>query len=183
MQVQILSVQVLPATTKTGKPYEVLDIAFKNLTFQGKVEGKKLMPFGPNAGSFNVLKTATSGQVYEVTVEKNSQGYNDWTNAAVSDGTQAPAQQAATGRPAQAPATNARGFATPEERAATQVYIVRQSSLTAAVNTLGIGAKSALDPVKVIETAKVYEAFVFGTNVEAAPPADGFSDMMDDVPL
>lgn len=185
MQVQILSVQILQATTKAGKPYETLDIAFKNLTFQGKVEGKKLMPFGANAGAFNTLKSATQGQVYEVNVEKNQAGYNDWTAATLSDGSApasaGPAPAAVRGVPA-AGATNSRGFATPEERAATQVYIVRQSSIANAINTLGVGAKSALDPVKVIETAKVYEGYVFGAAQEA-PKADDFSDMQDDIPL
>lgn len=187
MQIQILNVQVAPATTKTGKPYEVLDIAFKNLTFQGKVEGKKLMPFGANANAFNTLKNAASGQTYEITVVKNDAGYNDWTAAAVSDGTapaQAPSGQANTNRVGNAPAaSNSRGFETPEERAAKQVYIVRQSSLSAAVGSLSVGAKSALKPADVIAAAKEYEAFVFGTKAEAAPAADGFSDMMDDVPL
>lgn len=187
MQITILNVQTIPATTKAGKPYETLDIAFKNLTFQGKVEGKKLMPFGANAGAFNTLKGAQSGQTYEITVVKNDSGYNDWTNAALSDGmgpTPNPAAPTSQYKGTSAPPasnSNSRGFATPEERAATQVYIVRQSSITAAINTIGVGSKSSLDPVKVIETAKVYEAYVFGAESKA-PPADDFSDMTNDIP-
>lgn len=189
MQIQILSIQVAPATTKAGKPYEVLDIAFKNNTFQGKVEGKKLMPFGANAGAFNTLKNATPGQTYEIAVVKNDAGYNDWTAATLSDavvGTPAgnnpngSAAKPATGAPGTGGGANSRGFPTPEERAATQVYIVRQSSISNAVATLSAGAKSAIDPAKVVETAKIYEAYVLDI---AQEPAADFSDMHSDVPL
>lgn len=186
MNITILSVQTLPKTTKAGKPYEVLDMAYKNNTFQGKVEGKQLMPFGANAGGFNTLKGAQAGQTYEITVVKNDAGYNDWTAASLSDGT-TPAQTApakAAYAPAAGPAANGRGFPTPEERAATQVYIVRQSSLSNAVNSLAAGAKSALDPAKVIETAKIYEAYVLDiASSSSTPDASGFDNMDSDVPL
>lgn len=186
MQLQILSIQTLQKTSAKGKPYEALDIAFKNITFQNKVEGKQLMPFGGNANGFATLKNAQPGQIYDITVVKNDAGYNDWTAAVLSDGTVPAVQQQAPAGKTYAPAggsntSNSRGFATPEERAATQVYIVRQSSITAAINTLGVGAKSALDPVKVLETAKVYEGYVFGAEAKA-PPADDFSDMTNDIP-
>jgi hypothetical protein len=184
--IQILNIQIATATTKAGKPYDVLDIAFKNKTFQDKVEGKKLMPFGGNAPAFAVLKNANSGQLYEIQVVKNDAGYNDWVNATVSDGASVPPQQGNAG-PARAnqsapAAGNSRGFETPEERAAKQVFIVRQSSLSTAVASLSVGSKSALKPSDVIEAAKEYEAFVFGN---PAPQEDltGFDDMSDDVPL
>lgn len=188
MQIQILSIQPIQKMSSKNTPYEVLDIAFKNLTFQGKVEGKQLMPFGGNAPGYAVLKNAQSGQVYEITVVKNAQGYNDWTGAALSDGSplaQTPATSSNTPRAAAPGATsNSRGFETPEERAAKQVYIVRQSSLSAAVSALSVGSKSAVKPEEAIAYAKQLEAYVFGTEVKLnnANPAD-FSDMQDDVPL
>ena len=49
----------------------------------------------------------------------------------------------------------------PEERAARQVYIIRQSSLSNATAILSVGAKS-LKVSDVIATAKELEDFVFG---------------------
>jgi len=183
MLIQILNITKTTATSKAGKAYEVLDIAFKNLTFQGKVEGKKLMPFGANANAFNTLKNATGG-TYEITVVKNDAGYNDWTNAVPSDGQQTELPSLQTYQPkaaANAPArTNT--FETPEERAKKQVYIVRQSSISAAVAALSVGSKVAPKATDVIVYAQELEAFVFGI----APSADntsGFDDMIDDVPM
>lgn len=184
MQVQVLSVQVNPATTKTGKPYEVVELAFKNLSFKGAVEGKKIMPFGVTAATHNVFKTAQPGQIYEVTVVKGDSGYNDWTSATLSDGT-APAPSQASGGPSNAgrasaaPASNSRGFETPEERAAKQIYIVRQSSISSAIALLVPGAKTSLKVEEVLSAAKQLENYVLDVK---EPAADGFSDMLDDIP-
>ena len=45
MNITILSVQTTTQTAKSGKPYQQLEVAFKNNTF-GKVESKKIMPLG-----------------------------------------------------------------------------------------------------------------------------------------
>src|SRR5215469_2509569 len=85
MLIQILNVSKIPATTSKGQAYEQLDIAFKNLTFQGKVEGKKLTPFGDGKAAYDVLTNAVTGQQYEITVVKNGQ-YNNWTAATPASG-------------------------------------------------------------------------------------------------
>jgi len=184
MLIQILNVTRSPATTKGGKPYEVLDIAFKNLSYQGKIEGKKLMPFGDNAPAFAVLKDATGGN-YEVTVVKNSAGYNDWVNAVPSDGV-VPSAGPNVGYAKSQDVKNANAvrpntFETPEERAKKQVYIVRQSSISAAVAALSVGSKSPVKAAEAIEFAKEIEAYVFG--IDTTPSPSGFDDMTDDVPM
>ena len=78
MNITILNVAVPTQPTKTGKTYQIADIAYKNNTFQGKVEGKKVMSFGAQAEAFKVLATAQPGDIFNVTVGKNAQGYNDW---------------------------------------------------------------------------------------------------------
>ena len=42
MKIQVLSVQIITTPTAKGN-YQTADVAYKNLTFQGKVEGKKVM--------------------------------------------------------------------------------------------------------------------------------------------
>lgn len=67
-----------------------------------------------------------------------------------------------------------------EERAKVQVYIVRQSNITAAINTLSVGAKK-LDPEDVIKVAKIYEDHVFGNTHEPMDVLTAFDDL-DDLP-
>lgn len=194
INITILNVTKTPAMSKANKPYEFLDIAYKNNTWQGKVEGKKLMPFGENANAFAALKDAQTGQSFDVTVVKNTAGFNDWTHVAAGgtgaqqnmDASQKEVYQpqAAYG-PKNANTVPARTntFETPAERAQRQVYIVRQSSLSAAINTLTPGAKSSLKPSEVIELAKDYEAYVFAIpSVVESATGTGFDDMDSDVP-
>lgn len=162
MQIQILNV------TKETKPtaksaYHVLDIAYKNLTYQGKVEGKKVMSFGATANTFNELANASSGDVYDIEVVKNEKGYNDWVSAKKSVGgstNSSPTQ--ASARSSSASPSPKSTYETPEERAKRQVYIVRQSSISSAIELLGTGAKSAPKVDDVIAVAKEFEAYVFG---------------------
>jgi len=179
MQIQILATSIETKPTAKGS-YQQLEVTFKNLTFN-KTESKKIMSFGANAGAFKVLAEAQSGQVYEVTVVKNAQGYNDWTSVVPSTGeattASAPANKSA------APAARST-YETPEERAQRQILIVRQSCLNVSCNTLAVGAKS-LKPEEVIAVAKQYENYVFGVEAfaKASPGPSGFEDMPDfDVP-
>jgi hypothetical protein len=70
-------------------------------------------------------------------------------------------------------------YETKEERAARQVLIVKQSSLSAAVATLTPGAKAALDPTAVKDLAQTYTDWVF----EKAEDKSGFDSMDDDIPF
>lgn len=174
MLIQILATSIETKPTAKGS-YQQLEVTFKNLTFN-KTESKKIMSFGANAGAFKVLADSQAGQVYEVTVVKNAQGYNDWTAVVPSNGeatsASAPANKSA------APAARST-YETPEERAQRQILIVRQSSLSAAVATLAVGAKS-LKPEDVVAVAKIYENYVFDVK---DPGPSGFEDMPDfDVP-
>jgi hypothetical protein len=120
-------------------------------------------------------------------MQKNDKGFWDWIAASIANSVNA----GSAGSPE--PTTKASGstsftspkstYETPEERAKKQVYIVRQSSISAAIDTLKTDKKN---PTKeeVVATAQFYESFVFG--VDVAPPklADlpTFEDE-EDVPL
>ena len=162
MQISILNVQSTTQTAKSGKPYQQLEVAYKNLTFSGKIESKKLMPFGAQKAAFDALANAATGSVFEVTVVKNDAGYNDWTAIV-----QAP-PGAAAASPQAAPGSINKGntvqvkstYETPEERAKKQVYIIRQSSLSSAISMLTPGAKSPLKVSEVIDIADELFAWV-----------------------
>lgn len=156
------------------------DVAYKNNTYNGKVEGKKVMSFGAGKDAFAILATAQSGDTFDVTVVKNDKGYNDWVSmqkagAVQTGGVGSSVPGAVSGSNARgATTTPNRGFETPEERARRQVLIVRQSSISAAISALTPGAKGPLKPSDVIAHAKEYEAYVLSTG--------GGDTGFDDVP-
>jgi len=173
MQISILNVQSTTQIAKSGKPYQQLEVAYKNLTFSGKIESKKLMPFGAQKAAFDALANAATGSVFEVTVVKNDAGYNDWTACVQA----APGSVAAQGSINGAGNAKATGgnvtqvkstYETPEERAKKQVYIIRQSSISAAIGSLSVGAKSALKASDVIAVAEEYSAWVMQSPEQAA---------------
>ena len=176
MNITILSVDIKTVPTAKGS-YQTADVAYKNNSFQGKVEGKKVMSFGATKDSFSTLALAQPGESYEVTIVKNDKGYNDWVSMAKAEaGASSPAVSAPAG--GKAPAATPRStYETPEERAQRQVLIVRQSSLSSAVALLTVGAKTAPSAQAVVDIAKQFEDYVFGK--QALGP---ISEMSDDFP-
>ena len=75
-------------------------------------------------------------------------------------------------------------YPTQEERAQTQVYIIRQSSLTNAVATLTTKGKP-ISSDEVLTLARVYEGHVLG--IENKPQAikepDSIEDLSSDIPF
>lgn len=193
MDIKIIAVEQVTKTGKTGKPYQVLEATFKNLTF-GKTESKTIMSFGSQKSAYEILSLAQSGEEYSVEVKKNDAGYNDWVSVTKGAGTNQGAQRAPSAAPVAATAgtaapTNVKSsstYATAEERAKIQIYIVRQSSLSAAINTLAAKPGTPLNPEDVIKVARQYEDFVFGTEPEDVGEtpdySGGIADMSDDVP-
>lgn len=189
MQIEIVANPVSTVPTAKGS-YQVIDLAYKNKSFQDKLEGKKVMSF-TNKDVFNVLQKAQFGDVFEVSRVKNDKGFWDWTgvtssNGAVSSGSSdvqhTPPQQVKTGT-----VTPKSNYETAEERAGRQVLIVRQSSISSAVD-LAV-ANKIKDPQEVITIAKTFEQYVFGKEpvngiATEAPPTSGnfFEDMEDDLP-
>lgn len=163
--------------------YNMLTVDFKNLKFD-KNESKKIVSF-TNKDVYNTLKGASAGDEFTVTAVKGEQ-YWEWQN--VSPRGEAPPESStggnvstATSKPA---ATTPKStYETPEERAKKQLYIVRQSSIGAAINLLKT-EKVIPSVADVIATAKQFENYVFGVtempaNINSLPPLDND----DDIPL
>jgi len=178
MKIQIVTTTVETKPTARGS-YQQLEVVYKNLTFQGKVESKKLMSFGDYPASFSTLSNAASGAVYDIAVVKNNKGFNDWTSAtpSVVDAQEA-APSTGIGYAAKSTTTPKSTYETPEERAQRQILIVRQSSTSSAIALLAVGAKSPLKVTDVIGTAKQLESYVFGTEEVDKGPS-GFGDIPD----
>lgn len=173
--ITVINVQATTKPTKKGS-YIMLDVAYKNNN-TGKIEGKKVMSF-VNKDLFDVLSKASNGATYTITSEKNEEsGYWDWVGIATAAGDD-PTNAIPTGTPAgKSFASPKSTYETAEERAARQVLIVRQSSLTAAIATVKTDKKE-VDAQQVMAVAQLYCDWVFQKNTDMPD----FTDMADDIP-
>lgn len=173
--ISVINVEKTTKTSSNGKPYVQLELAYKDLA-QGKVASKKIMPFGATASVHKTLSDASNGNVFTVKSIKNeTSGYWDWVE--VKQGSPG-AEMTNT----KATATPKSTYETPEERAKKQVYIVKQSSLSAAIQLLSVGAKTPPDAAAVLSTAQKFTDWVFANGFEQAPAPDLFDGSMDDLP-
>jgi len=190
LTIEIVANPINTVPTAKGS-YQVIELAYKNKSFQDKLEGKKVMSF-TNKDVFTALSKASFGDVFNVSRVKNDKGFWDWT--AVSTGS-LPDSDAST--PASTSVSTSSSvktgtvvpksnYETAEERAARQVLIVRQSSVSSAVE-LAV-ANKVKDPSEVINIARQFEAYVFDKEVDVPVVQDTsatgnfFEDMEDDLP-
>jgi len=186
MKIKIIAVDLSSATDKKGKPYQIVEVSFKNLTFN-KVESRKIMPFGSTVETSKLLAKAQAGEFYEIEVVKNAAGFNDWISATkVEEGDASPAPSRKVESPVSAASSTQptkSTYETPEERAKKQVYIVRQSSITAALAFLKMDNPGG-EPTtigEVLSVAKEFENYVFGIATSPTAPV-ALEDMDDDIP-
>jgi len=162
MQVTVVDVAQETLSAKNGRTFQQLVVSYKN--DKGMAQAKKLVSFA-NPDLFKAAKSWTKDQIINVkTVKNDKTGYWDWVG--LEGETVATSKESAT--PTRVTGSN---YETKKERAARQVYIIRQSSLATAVDLLGQGASTDT----VIETAKVFEAYVLGN-------PGSFDDLADDIP-
>jgi hypothetical protein len=140
--------------TKTAKGgYSTAVIGYVNE--KGESKAWKLISFA-NPATFDVLKNAKEGERYEIVTGKNDKDFTEWRSATKSEGNAAPASAKS------APSTAVRStYETPDERAARQRLIVRQSSLGHAIEILTTGGKSPPNVVDVKNMAEELVAFVY----------------------
>jgi hypothetical protein len=154
MQIEVLNVAV-----ETKGKYRVAKVDFKNME-SGKVDGKQIMSF-VFKDVFTTLSQAKQGDIFDVKPVKNDKGYWDWTEV-----TPAGKNTGSTGSAKSEGFTQAlrsgRDFETSEERAKKQVYIVRQSSISAAIELAKFnGVEAPFTVEDVIKIAKEFEQYVF----------------------
>ena len=184
MQVNVVDVSSLNThSAKNGRTYQSIEIMYKN--DQGQAQSKKLMSFA-NPSVFKAAQEWAKGDVVHVSTEKDQNGYWQWTAVGEADTvldkrnddtapTQAKQSTTSTTR------VTGSNYETKEERAARQVMIVRQSSLSNAVATLALASSNNTqgNPNEVINLAKQYEKYVLGTNQEE----NNLDDFSSDIPF
>lgn len=172
MQINIVNVTESTKTSKSGTPYQALEVIYKDDT--GKAQTKNLMSF-TNPVVFNTLKSTKAGDIVQVISEKIGD-YWQWTGM----GTDSPklvGVVATTGTTTKVMGSN---YETAEERAVKQRYIVRQSSLSTAVAALSVGSKSSHSSKEIIDLAKEFEEYVFS---KEQVNLHDLSDIVDDIPF
>jgi len=169
MNIEIVAVTENQKQSKAGKAYTELEVIYKDDS--GKASTKKIMSF-MNPAVFKAVQGAKGGDKIAVTTQKDDNGYWQWTGIGGNVTTTSPA-------PSTTPATKVTSnYESKEERAIKQRYIVRQSSLSNAVDILSVGAKS-LDKNAVLELASELEEWVFRVD---APKVGSIDELESDIP-
>ena len=140
-------------------------------SFNGQNRTQNIMSFS-NPAIFAKVRSMKAGEEYNVEVTKNDKGYNQWAAIdAVSTQTADPGMKT----PAR---TSVSTYETAQERAIKQLYIVRQSSISSALeylkNTQPSGEYGVSD---VLDVAQSYVDFVF--NQPSKELGQESSDLMD----
>lgn len=191
MQVEIIN--IVPPVSKGS--YAQLEAVYRK---DGKVEGKKFFDF-KHKDVFDALVAAKPGEFYEVETAKEAgkdgKEYWQWVSITTSSGeassatgksARSPAVPASSGRNAGTTTGRVTGsnYETPDERAARQRYIVRQSAITAAIALLTHNSpKGVVTSEDVLNQALEFYNFVFTeppVGTEAATKA--IMDMDNDIP-
>lgn len=159
------------------------------LTYRG-ADGKVAeQAFHENAFKYNaplleVLKTLATGDTFVMEKEKKGDFWNV-VSITKTDGITAPAASLMpSSQTAAKPAGKVLGstYETPEERAKKQVYIVRQSSITAALGYFTLNKATKASTEDILAIAKEFEKYVFASTELETDPVQGVVDMEDDVP-
>lgn len=163
--------------SSNGRSYQEIEVTYK--TENGQVSNKKLMSFS-NPSVFNHIKGLGKGDAVNVTTVKNAKGFWDWTGI----GNEGEAPVATQNKPATQAGGRVTGsnYETKEERAARQIYIIRQSSLSSAVALVTATSTEPTTTDNVIAIAKKFEAYVLAQDSNPTREVN-FDDLEDDIPV
>jgi len=166
---------------QVGKKYQQMVVTHTDVA-TNKTDGKKLFDFTTPKDVWNTLLNAQPLQFFEVTRQKNDKGYWEWHGIKEVDGAAAaPAVSSSTPASVAVPSTGSSSarvgnWETPEERNAKQHYIVRQSSISSAIEFYRHFAENQpeVGVGDILEVAKRFEDYVFGQK--------GVAGLTNDIP-
>jgi hypothetical protein len=158
MQIQVQEVSV--ETVQKGRnSYQKLSVVH---TANGRNSTKFLMSFA-NPSVFNLFKDALPGSTWEVETKKNGEFW-EWVSAAPVGDATPPAKNATA--PILVGKVTGSNYETAEERKIKQMYIIKQSSISNAIDLLGTGAKTPPAVELVLDTAQRFVDFVYGNETD-----------------
>ena len=149
-----MKIEIVNVVVENKGKYQMANVSYK--TEDGKVEGKKIASFTFKE-VFKALSQSQTGDIFDVESQKNDKGYWDWTFVKAAGKNTAPTSSGYS------PTVRKGGdWETAEERAKKQVYIVRQSSVAAAIRLGELnGTTGPVTEEDIIASAKLFEEYVF----------------------
>lgn len=168
INIEIVSVgkpETIP--TKNGKSYQTVEVAYKK---DGKIEGKKIMSF-VNPSVFKEVQKFNAGDKVSIEIEKDEKGYWQWRGF-VSQQEEAKSESSST--PSTKTVSN---YETREERQQRQQFIIRQSSISSAIEYLKDTEAGVED---ILSTAEQFVNYV--NNGIPKTAIQELEDMQNDIP-
>jgi hypothetical protein len=162
---------------KDGGTYKGWELVYKSDGGDVRTISKPIQGLTYNAPLKKALTELSAGDEFTLEQEKNSGGFYDVKKITKGWAQGEPSLPASPAKVSSAPTNSyqARDFETKEERTIRQRLIVRQSSLSAAVAVLTVGAKS-VDKEAVKNLAEEFTKFVFEEGLQPRP------ELADDIP-
>ena len=163
MQITIVSVGAVEQAAKGKAKWEQFELVYRG----NKGEQKKTVR-SFEAGVFTTLKDAEVGVTYDVKVVKEGE-YWQWKEATVAEKEQ---NAGTTNEVPVAKGSKAKvgDWETSEERAKKQTYIVRQSTISNALEHAGLVGLDKPSLTQILEIAATFERHVFDKNVASEQP-------------
>jgi hypothetical protein len=159
------------------------DKAEVNYTFKGEARTQKIMSFA-NPGVFPLLRKMKPGEEYDVEVTKDDKGYNTWAKVVAVSNEPAPVASGAvigTGMPGAASGrVSISTYETAEERKIKQLYIIRQSSISNAIQYMEY-SNMAANVDSVLDVAQQFVDFVYGNNDGLHGRGESLEEMVNDL--
>jgi hypothetical protein len=178
----VISIALDTAVKKQGGgTYQGWELVYKSNEGEVRTIAKPVTSLKFNQALAKELQALKAGDVFTLTQEKNQAGFNDVKSITLgADLSSAPPARQATGNTGGTAGAARSTYETPEERAVRQRLIVRQSSLTAAIDILKNGdKKTPLNLANVAELAEDLVTWVFETQ---GKDAGNFDDLGEDIP-
>jgi hypothetical protein len=158
MQVQFKSVTVETVSKGANK----FQKATVNYTYNGQTRQQSIMSFA-NPTVFKLIQSLEPNDMLEVEVTKNDQGYNQWAKVTKLEAETVVAAPAAPGTTTPVTHKSSSTYETAEERKIKQLYIIRQSSISNAIDYLTLAHEPATVE-HVLGVAQQFVDFVYGNN-------------------
>ena len=181
------------AKKQDGGTYQAWKLVYEDNRSEIKTITKPMTMLKYNAALANGLQELSVGDNFIMDTEKKDGFVNPTSiRKAAQESTTTNKAQPVAGK---AVTNSGSTYATAEERAQTQKYIVRQSSITAALKLIEINSLKKVTAEDVIVTAGIFEAWVFGVEIKIPTKSqekriaaqkendNPFEDMEDDLPL
>ncbi len=186
----VVAVEIdVPVKKNGGGTYQGWSLVYKDNTGEIKTMSKHMNSLKYAQPLKNGLESLKAGDAFTLEQEKEGDFWNPKSiykstgGHIKDDGTVGLGAKSAPAKPAYT-APSSSTYSTVEERAQTQKYIVRQSSITAALKVLELRGTKKVEVNDVITLAQYFEEFVMGTNVKGIQHVgEDMADLDDSIPF